>query len=259
MRRRQLVEIEDLEWCPAAVRDGGTDWLRFMADLSGAFEPVAPKVRAAMEATGTTHVVDLCSGGGGPWGTLEAVLARSGPASVTLTDLYPNREALSFARERTDGRLAIHRDPVDATDVPAELEGVRTLFNSFHHFPPEHAREILADAVRKRRAICVFEGMHHRGVGVLSVLMQLPTILLLTPFIRPLRLWRLALTYVLPLIPAVILFDGTVSMLRLYRPEELEELVSTVPDHESFDWDIGTTVVPRMPTRIIHLVGVPRD
>ena len=70
MRRRQLIELEDLAWFPRAVRDGGTDWLGFMANVTGMFSPVAPKIREAMRATGSTQIVDLCSGGGGPWLTL---------------------------------------------------------------------------------------------------------------------------------------------------------------------------------------------
>ena len=53
MRRRQLVENEDLGWCPRVIRDGGTDWLGFMANVTKVFLPMAPKIRAAMNATGT--------------------------------------------------------------------------------------------------------------------------------------------------------------------------------------------------------------
>lgn len=127
MRRRQLVELEDLAWCPRVVRDGGTDWLAFMANGSRVFAAVAPKIRSAMRATGTTAVLDLCSGGGGPWLTLQPELSRSGPVTVALSDLYPNLDALKGLRERSGGRLDYVATPVDATDVPKELEGVRTM------------------------------------------------------------------------------------------------------------------------------------
>ena len=90
MRRRQFVEIEDLAWCRRAVRDGGTDWLGFMANATGMFNAVAPHIRRAMDMTGTNTVLDLCSGGGGPWLTLQRELAKSGPIDVILSDLYPN-------------------------------------------------------------------------------------------------------------------------------------------------------------------------
>jgi hypothetical protein len=258
VRRRQLVELEDLAWCPRVVRDGGTDWLGFMANGTRAFSPMAPKIRAAMTATGTTRIVDLCSGGGGPWLTLERELATSGPAEVTLTDLYPNVAALERLRERSSGRLGFHQATVDATDVPPALAGVRTMFNAFHHFPQALARAILADAVRQRQAIVVAEGVDSRAAGLLAMPLQLPAILLLTPWVRPFRWSRLAFTYALPLIPLLVLFDGTVSMLRLYLADDLRELVASVPGSDTFAWDIGSTPIPGAPVGLTHLVGVPR-
>jgi hypothetical protein len=159
---------------------------------------------------------------------------------------------------RTGGGLRFRREPVDATNVPASARGVRTMFNAFHHFPPEIARAILGDAVRKRRAIAIFEGVNHRGAGLAAMPLQLPAVLLFTPLVRPFRWSRLLLTYGLPLIPFLLLFDGTMSMLRIYLEAELRELVSTVPGHEHFSWDIGATLIPGMPVGLTHLIGVPR-
>ena len=219
---------------------------------------VAPKIRAAMTATGTERVLDLCSGGGGPWLTLQPELAKSGPANVVLSDLYPNVEALTDARVRSGGRLGVLQTSVDAANVPVELDGVRTMFNAFHHFSPEAACSILADAVAKRRAIAVFEGTNRRATGFLAMPLQIPMILLLTPFIRPFKWSRLLFTYVVPLIPAIVVFDGTMSFLRLYLQDELRELVQRVPGHDRFEWDIGTTPVRGMPAGLTHLVGVPK-
>jgi len=258
VRRRQVFEIEDQEWCPRAVRDGGTDWLAFMANATGMFAAAALKIRAAMRASGTTNVLDLCSGGGGPWLTLETELVKSGPVNVLLSDRYPNVEALGRAQAKGGGRLRFHPAGVDATDVPAELDGVRTLFNAFHHFPPDIARRILADAVAKRRAIAVFEGTGRRAAGLFAIPMQLPAIALFTPFVRPFRWSRLALTYALPLIPLLVVVDGAMSFLRLYVEDDLRELVSTVPGHETFDWDIGVERIAGMPLGMLYLVGTPR-
>lgn len=258
MHRLQLVELEDLAWFPRAVRDGGTDWLAFVANATRAFAPVAPKIRAVMAATGTDQVVDLCSGGGGPWLTLERDLAATGPVRVELTDRFPNLAAFRDVRARSGHRLAFREFPVDATDVPGHLEGVRTIFNAFHHFRPDVARAILADAVRKRRGIAVFDAVTHRGVGVVGIPLQVPAILLLTPFVHPFRWSRLLFTYAIPLIPALVVFDGTVSILRAYLEDELRELVATMPDHDSFTWDIGSILLGGLPVGLTYLTGVPR-
>jgi hypothetical protein len=257
MRRRQLVEIEDLAWCPRAVRDGGTDWLGFMFNATGIYSPVLPKIRAAMTATGTTRVLDLCSGGGGPWLTLEHELAKTGPVEVRLSDLYPNVGAFDDLRVRSGGRVTGASRSIDATNVPPEFDGVRTMFSAFHHFSPDMAAAILGDAVRKRRAIAVFEAINSRVAGLVGMPLQLPATLLLTPFIRPFKWSRLALTYLPPLIPLLVLFDGTVSMLRLYLEDDLRDLVSHVPGHETFTWDIGSTPLLG-PLGVMHLVGTPK-
>jgi hypothetical protein len=259
MRRRQVVEIEDLSWCPRVVRDGGTDWLGFMANATGVLLPVAPKIRAAMAAMSTTKVIDLCSGGGGPWLTLAPELARSGPVHVELSDLYPNVDAFNDVTRRTGGLVGFRRTPVDATDVGTDLDGVRTVFAAFHHFPPDMAVAILADAVRKRRAIVIVEAINHRGIGLASMPLQLPAVLLFTLFVRPFRLSRLFFTYLIPLIPLLVLFDGTMSMLRLYLDDDLRALVARVPGHDSFVWDIGTIrFVKALPVGLIYLIGTPK-
>jgi hypothetical protein len=259
MRRRQVVEIEDLPWCPRAIRDGGTDWLRFMADTTRMFSAAAPKIRAAMQATGTDQVLDLCSGGGGAWLTLGPDLAKGGPVHVSLSDKFPNLDAFRYMQTQSGGRLGFHTEEIDATRVPSQLRGVRTIFSAFHHFPPDLAIEILADAVRQRRAIVIVEPVSNRLPALVGMPLHFVALFLLTPFVRPFRWSRLFFTYLLPAIPVLIWFDGTMSMLRIYLADELRELVARVPGSETFTWDIGTTPLKGMPSGLTHLVGIPKS
>ena len=50
----------------------------------GAFNAAIPTLRAAMAAADTHVIVDLCSGGGGPWRALAPALAERGPVRVVL-------------------------------------------------------------------------------------------------------------------------------------------------------------------------------
>src|SRR5262249_47898991 len=136
MRRRHLIEIEDQRWCPAGVRDAATDYLRFVLGKLRPYSAIGPRLRTAMERSGTRQALDLCSGGGGPW---EGLAGQLDGVAVRLTDRYPNRAAFERAREASGSRVDFHPAPVDATSVPAELDGFRTLFNAFHHFSPEQA------------------------------------------------------------------------------------------------------------------------
>ena len=66
-------------------------------------------------------------------------------------------------------------------------------------------------------------------------------ILFLTLRIRPFRWARVLWTYVLPVVPFVLWFDGWISCLRSYSHEELSELVRSLPE-ESYRWELGTHV-----------------
>ena len=92
MGRLHLLELEDQPWYPAAVRDAATDFLRFALESGDIYAPAAPLLQDLLARTGTRQIVDLCSGGGGPWTRLLPALDSD--VRVCLTDLYPNRSGM---------------------------------------------------------------------------------------------------------------------------------------------------------------------
>jgi len=258
LARRQLLELEDQPWCPRAVRDGATDYLELVARWGGVHEAVAPILARALRATGVRRIVDLCAGGGGPWRPLlPALRAELGDdVTVCLTDLFPNRDAAERLARSAGGRLTAWPDPVDARAVPAELDGFRTLFTSFHHFPPGDATAILADAVRRRQGIAIFE-LTARRVRTAATLAAGPLLaLVLAPFARPFRWSRLLYTYLIPAIPLVVLWDGVVSCLRSYTGPELRAMAECAGG-DDYAWEAGACAVPRLPVPLTWLIGYP--
>jgi len=239
------------------VRDAITDFLRFTMERFTPYAVAAPLLARAMNRLGETRVVDLCSGGGGPWRDLvRRIPAAGGPSvQVTLTDAYPNRVAYAELQRVTDGAVHGEADPVRATDVPEHMTGFRTVFTALHHFPPPAARAILSGAVRRRCGIAVFE-ITHRSVLSLFGMLFLPLfVLLATPFIRPFRWSRLLVTYLVPLVPLVAWFDATVSCLRTYTPAELRAMTDRLGG--GYAWDIGIVRTAPLLTRVTYAIGVP--
>ncbi|MBL9107284.1 MAG: hypothetical protein JNL82_40715 [Myxococcales bacterium] len=258
MRRHHLFEFEDQPWLPGLVRDGMTDLLGKTIEALRLYEPVAPLLADALRATGDREILDLCSGGGGPLPRLRRALAASQGLDVTarLSDFYPNIAAFERIAADEDGRVGYVPTPVDATRVPPELTGFRTLFTSFHHFRPDAARAILGDAFAQRRGIAVFEFTERSAIGLAQMALTPVTSALLTPFLRPFRWSRLALSYVVPIIPALFIFDGVVSQLRTYTPEELREMTGPLQSRE-YTWEIGRTSHPIFPSKLTYLLGLP--
>ncbi len=257
MKRIHFIEIGDQPWCPRGIRRGVTDYCRFVTEHSGYFNPVAPLLADAIHKTGARRVLDMGSGAGGPWLPLLARLRRLGvDLPVCLTDYDPNVEALERVQKRSGGAVTYHAEPVDATQVPAEMTGLRTMFQAFHHLRADQARAALADAAAKGQPIAVFDGARTSLFMLPLILLTVVRVLLVTPFILPFRWSRLFWTYLVPALPLVLTFDVIVSLLRVYSVEELREMTAGL-DH--YHWDVGTVRAGLIPVRITYLIGMPKE
>jgi len=255
--RLQLFELEDQGWLPDVVRDLATDYLHFVEHRFGLHRHALPALERVIDQTSVDCIVDLCSGGAGPIPDVVRDLGASGrTVRAVLTDLYPNLRAFEDVRRSTEGRVTYRDTPVDARRVPHELKGLRTFFNAFHHFAPDDATEILRSAGEAGQPIAIVEVSERRITAIVPLFLTPLFVWLATPFIRPVSWSRLLLTYLLPAVPLTCLWDGLVSQLRAYRPDELLELGrQAVPS--GFHWEAGTDRAPGAPGRITYLVGWP--
>jgi hypothetical protein len=253
MQRRPWFELHDHRWFPGYLRDLVTDALQGMWDALDTYGPIVPRLQRALKEAETNRVIDLCSGGGGPWVRLsrDFVSGERAP-EVWLTDIYPNRRA--FERLQAEAEVEFCPEPVNAMRIPKELAGFRTIFSSFHHFGPDEARAILADAFEQRQGIAVFESASREPQTILAVCLLPLLTLWLAPQIRPFRWSRLFFTYLVPVIPFTLWLDGLLSCLRSYSQQDCEELVSGMRA-EDYRWEVGMEH-GRM-VGIAYLVGYP--
>lgn len=257
MRRLHLIEFHEQAWCPRAVRNAMTDYLRFVEEMADVYRPIAARLGRALETSGTNHVVDLCSGAGGPWLRLYEEFCNNGQKIlVTVSDLHPNAEGFGIAPHQAREHLTYSTEPVDAKHVPKDVTGFRTLFTAFHHFRPDDARAILQDAVNSGEGIAVFEATKRSLVPCLAMLLTPIVVLLVTPFIRPFRWSRLFWTYLVPLVTVLTPFDGIVSCLRTYTVDELRTMTDELTG-PAYHWEIGEEPVSGAPASITYLIGYP--
>jgi hypothetical protein len=256
MHRLHLFEIGDQAWCPKAFRDAETDLLEFFIRISNYFSPILPRLAEALEKTGDRQIVDLCSGCGGPWRTLLSQLGDQKPLRILLTDKYPNVLGAVRVADISDGRIRTETTSVDATAVPRDLRGFRTMFTSFHHFNPTTGYAILADAVDNRVGIGIFEFTERSILAIAAMAFTPLAVLLAVPFLRPIRWQTLLMTYLVPIVPFGMLFDGIVSCLRTYSPSELTRLVEPLRG-EGYTWEIGKVRSRTSPVPITYLLGYP--
>jgi hypothetical protein len=253
MRRFHLFEFEDQRWFPDSLRQAMTSYLVVAYRFAPLAKSWADHIAKVLANGGGLDIVDLGSGSAGPMPEIVEELKRQGlDVRVTLTDLFPNPNGSATASIR------YWPEPVDATSVPATLSGTRTMLSVFHHFRPGDAYRILKDAFDQRRAICIFEATSRTPAAIASMFLVPIFTLFITPMIRPVSRVQILFTYVIPILPFLIFWDGFVSQLRSYSVEEFAGLTRTLQS-PGYKWEMGSIQVLRVPAGTPYLIGYPTD
>jgi hypothetical protein len=258
MRRLQLFEFEDQPWLPRQLRDHLTEYLQYQITAYRLYAPVVGKLKQALEAAGCRQIVDIGSGGGGTILHMQRMLRLAGcPVSVTLTDKFPPRDVVARLQALGAGTIAYRPESIDATRIPPDLAGLRTFFTCFHHFPPAAATRILRSAVEDRAPIGIFEFTGRSVANIAGMLLAPAAVLAQARKLAPRRRDRLFWTYILPALPLIYWWDGTVSHLRTYTVAELRKMVAAV-DSGRYAWEIGQLRSSDASEPVTYLIGLPR-
>jgi len=256
MGRIHLFELEDQKWFPGFLRNYGTDFLQFLSNKTKMYRPVIRILLKGLKKCNENRIIDLGSGGGGGLLWLNSELKKTIPElKIILTDYYPNIPAFEYTQEQANNFEFLTKS-VDARNVPKELKGFRTMFLSLHHFKPKNARQILQNAIDSNSSIGIFEAQERSFPSLLAMFLSPITVLLTTPFIRPFKLGRILFTYLIPIVPIFVWWDGIVSSLRTYSVKEMKELVVQLENKDSFNWEINK--IRSGPGIVLYLVGTPK-
>lgn len=253
----QLFEFGDQKWFPKTLRDYTTDFLQFIANKLDVYRPIIPVIEKGLSKTSNSKIVDLASGAGGGWLSIRKHLIKKCPnLRVTLTDVYPNLDALGSVAAKGGETFEFMPTAVDARSVPPTMKGMRTLFLSLHHFCPSDATLILHSAVEAKSPIAIFELQERSVKSIFTMLFSPFNVLLVTPFIGSFKISRFIFTYLIPIVPLVVLWDGVISALRTYNEQQMQQLIETTPQYQHFEWEVGRINHKGLP--ILYLLGYPK-
>jgi len=256
--RDYLFEFEDLAWFPDTIRESMTDYLRYLITKVDFYRPIVPLIIEGMNKSNANQVIDLCSGGGGAIEQIQNELKQLSDAeiSIILTDKYPNISAYEFLSAKTGGAISFVDTSVDAADVPLTLKGFRTIFSGFHHFDKSIAKAVLKNAVDAKSGIGIFDGGNKNILAILFILIVHPlAFFFFTPFFKPFRFSRIFFTYLIPIIPFCTVWDGVVSIIRLYKPDELLHIAREV-EPDTYKWRSGK-MKSKFGLNVTFLIGYP--
>ena len=135
-------------------------------------------------------------------------------------------------------------------------KGMYTFINSFHQLDEKKATYYLTQIADSGNSVAVLEGNNDSLWQVVGMTIFVPlTVILSAPFVQPFRITRLIFTYLIPILPVITMLDGFLALFKLYNPNDLNELVSTIPV-KNYVWQSGKADNGRG-GKIIYLMGYP--
>ncbi|KAF9875961.1 hypothetical protein CkaCkLH20_06407 [Colletotrichum karsti] len=268
--RFHLFEIDDQPWFPSLIRGQVQEalhatWVNKFPILQTA-SPANLAAQVLQRILGprlpSYTFIDFCAGSGGPTPAIERAVNRHLTAKkqpnvdFVLTDLWPNTESWARAAAKSE-HIGYEPKSVDAANAPLDLlagyrgkdKKIFRLFNlAFHHFDDPLAKAILKNTLETSDGFAIFE---LQGRDWNSIV--LPAILGLGVFLlAPYHAWRLGsfsvliFTYLIPILPFVLVFDGYISALRTRTPDEVEALMKSCGARTD-GWEIKSGKDAHMP------------
>jgi hypothetical protein len=258
--RIQAFEFMDLPQTPRFLRDSVVESLGNSLRWSSVYKNAAAVFAKFCESLQSNTILDLCSGSGEPVAILLDALNKQGERlpCFLISDLFPVIHEMEKVIEQFPENIQAINTPLDASNVPDSYpHSARVVISAFHHFAPGLAESILRDSAERGKPIFILEAMTRHFNSVLKLGFFFLLGLMINPFLsKQDRLLKTIFTYLIPLIPLMGLWDGVVSIMRVYTGEELIALTATID--AKFQWEFQKIRVGWNST-ISVFIGMPHE
>jgi len=229
MKRKQMPQFMNQDWYPTLLKNLMYEFLTWFVHFVKAAKPFVSVVNEGLEYSKVNKIINIELNIGAGFETLKPFINQ---------DIV----VLDRTLERFD----------------TNYDGLYTFINCFHQFNSENATNILTEISQKNHPVAVLEGNNNSLLQIFGMTIIVPlTILLTAPFVKPFRFSRLIFTYLVPVLPIVTFIDGSLALMKLYSPEDLDELVSKIKVSK-YQWKSGKLDNGRG-GKIIYLLGHPQQ
>ena len=225
--RRQAFEFMDLPQTPRCLRDSIVESLGNAIRWSGVYKNATTVFSEFCANLQSDKLLELCSGSGEPAAILLDTLNKQGKKlpCFLISDLFPVNSKMEKVVEQFPDNIEAINTPLDALSVPDSIpHSARVVISALHHFTPDQARSILRDSAEKGKPIFILEPMNRRLMSVLKLGFFYFLSIMLNPiFCKHDRLLKVMLTYPIPLIPLMGMWDGGISVCLLYTSDAADD------------------------------------
>ena len=210
MKRKQITQIINVGWFPKFLKTLIAEFLSWFVVKVNATKPFVPVIEVVLDKTNHKKIINIEFGIGAGIETIKPFLKDD----VTV-------------------------DSIHISNFITSEKGVYLFVNSFHQLNSKKAKKILQNIVDSGNPVVVVEGNNDSLWQIVGMTVFVPLTVLLTAFfVKPFRISRIIFTYLIPILPIIIVIDGCIALLKLYNPTDLLELTSSL-ERNNYDWKAG--------------------
>lgn len=241
--QKKLFEFGDMFWVPEFYHAFLRRFMGALYKVFGYHKLWLPELTTFIEKAGG-KVLDPCAGSGY---VNELLMKEMDNKNVKfyLSDFMidKNPEFRERINNLGDDRIHYLEQPIDVLKDKPDFRCPKIFINAFHHFDDEQVKQILKLNLTHGDDILVLEYCDNSIASHFSMLFGPLIAMLFLPFITDRRqlLVTALFTYLIPIVPIMLLWDGFVSNIRCYSHKSLERIV-----HEAgFSDSVVTTTFRR--------------
>lgn len=258
-----IYECNDSPHCPQFIRESILEVLGNSIRDAGVYEKLAPRFIDFCTKHHIKNILEIGAGSGESTAVFVDAVFRhqQKPPHIYISDLLPMHEVMKATAARYPDVLTPLEDSLDIRNAAvAPVHDMRMVLSAFHHFDPDVVRSFFKDAREQQLAIFIAEPFTNSLRAFFPLFLHGFTSLARNGVqSSKMRFVKFFFTFLLPLIPMCLLWDGLVSMIRMYDKKGFMEIVETLPESESgYQWHYEEVKVPLGGTASLF-TGYPVD
>ena len=210
MKRKEAPQFLNQPWVPEYLKNMVREFMTWFVGKIGAAKPFMPVIEEGLSHTKSRTILNI---------------------------EHTNGAGIETVLPYLDSDIVIKPAVLD---TPQEAQkGLYLSVNGFHQLGKEEASRLLTKAATSGNPIAVVEGNNDSLWQVVGMTIFVPlTIILTAPLVKPFRLGRILITYLIPILPIMTMLDGCMALFKLYAPADLDELVRSI-QVPNYQWKSG--------------------
>lgn len=230
--RFHLFEFCDQAWLSGSLRQAYLDCLNFLHGAAKPYSHVPQPYSQWARDAGHPQVLDLASGGGAQISNLIENAQKDAITlpCIILSDLFPSPERWkNLINDYGIKSVGCINEPVSIEHIGHDDIKLLSICTALHHLKPDQVKALFSDVALCRDGLIALEMVQRNWLHVISGLFLVFMCLPAPFFASQFKFSKFLFTTIIPVVPIMASFDGVVSALRCYKPDEL---IALFPEEE---------------------------